>query len=354
MKYLLNYQDVEFTSLIFLWIGLGLATLTIIFRVFAQKIHNKNKGEVSFAEVRETFSSGLEYAKLSNFVKTITLGILFVLLGVMFANPFTQKFEGSVTVEKIEHARTVIAVIDVSGSMASSELSDEDSNFNIVRDAFIVFLEEAENMRVGVVFFSAEAIPFRRPTQNLNYLISDMESLDLSHKSKNSEEQYQGLGLNQLKHISFSTNTPNGLKKAGEILISLNMSEKELRNSTSIILFSDLIDSMKDVAEVITQFTSVGVRVHVIATAKQHTINKFSREILGNDLVKVYNVKSSNDVRSAFEAINKLESISFTTQEIAVHRKDLKTEVAIVFIYVYMVLIFMAEVVFHRLRGGSR
>lgn len=354
MKYLLNYQDIEFTSLIFLWIGLCLATLVIIFRVFTHRIHNKNNGEVSFAEVRETFSSGLEYAKFSNLVKTIILGILFVLLGVIFANPFTQKFEGSITIEKIEHARTVIAVIDISGSMAFSELSDEDSNFNIVRDAFIVFLEESENMRVGVVFFSTEAIPFRRPTQNLNYLISDMESLDLSFKSKNYEEQYQELGLNQLGPVSISTNTPNGLKKAGEILISLDMNEKELRNSTSIILFSDLIDNTKDVVEAITQFTSVGVRVHVIAIAKQYTINRFSEAILGNDLVKVYNVKSSNDIRSAFEAINKLESVSFTTQEVAVHRKNLKTEVAIVFICVYMVLIFMAEVVFHRLRGGSR
>lgn len=352
MRYILNFQDIELASPIFLWIGLGSALLVLIFRFFARTFSKKQRG-VSFVETETSLSSGFNRASVAYHVKTSFIVIMVALLGVIAAAPYTYMFEGAARIESTKKLRTTVAVLDVSGSMQGS-YGFEDIKFNIVRNNLAKLLQQAENTRASVIFFSEESSPFRWFTHDTESLALDILNLEIK-TDKGTEDRYGYFGLAQVNKLSRGTNTPRALDLAGYMLKSLDMSDEELSKSASIILFTDLQDNLDEVMDQIRAFSAKGIRVYVIAISRNDKINTFRQNMASaNGLVYLFDVNSQKDAEDAFARIGAQESSLVEVEETVQSEKSLVPEFVQLLLFVILTLALFSETIFHNVRGGRK
>ena len=352
MRYILNFQDIELASPIFLGAGLFLAALMLI-GVFLKPRFTKGKG-IPVSEADFSLKPGFSAASIAYRVKAALVAFMIILVGVIASGPFTQSFEGAIRTESTQKLRTTVAVLDVSGSMGG-KFSFEDVKFNIVRDNLAKLLRRAENMRATVIFFSDKATPIRWFTSDTNALADDVEGLNLKMTNEQRyDDPYLRLGLIQIRKISGGTNTPNGLALAGDMLTALDMSAEELSKSASIILFTDLQDNLDEVAGQVRNFTTRGIRVYVISVGRKAQNAAFEqRTAATNGLVKLYSADNEDDIAHAFEEIGKLESSVVTVEETIQMEKSLVPEFSVVLLIAVLTFILLSETILHTVRGGE-
>src|SRR3990167_4268534 len=212
------------------------------------------------------FWSKLISIKLASPVLVISLLVSLLVSGPKSIVEVTEKQTTA------DYLRIVITVTDISGSMnirsKGFALEEEErlSSFDVINRAQIRFLSEAQDVIVGVVFFSSGALTYRYPTTDTEELIESLQSLSLVSSNE--------FGKNQLAELSSGTIATYGLLEA-ERLIDLVGKDLQAYDSV-IVLFTDLgLSRIDETKEIIHRLSGRGIRIFIVTNASEYTIRTY-------------------------------------------------------------------------------
>ncbi|MCH7605449.1 VWA domain-containing protein [Patescibacteria group bacterium] len=266
----------------------------------------------------------------------------------LFAEPSIDIGNDALFSEKVEIRRTIVVVFDISLSMDSSIGTNSSSNtnpkrrFDVARDSLIIFLEEQENIRVGIILFSSVAFQYRRPTSDIDSLIIDVSRLAIQRSAEG------GLGRNQMVGLANQTETAQALTLAQGVLEDLPLANKRSR---AVILITDLNDSTDEISNAIKELTHSDIRVFVLSI-KNRTANLAPREQALDTLpnVYVYAVSSPEDLGQVYSEISRIEKEELVVRELISARQNIVAEIAFALFIVSVVFALSAEIFFRTVR----
>lgn len=339
---------ISFTSpLLFLIAVPFLLALAISMR----RARNKKGAKVKFSDTSHLSSIGSKKAKVYARARAFSLVMIILLSATLFTKP---ELTGKSHVEETattEHMRTVIVVIDISASMAHRAdyaSSDKRTHFEVVRDALTDFIESEDNMRVGIIFYSKDPLQYRRPTEDLEALVEDLEALDLVNSVYEGEYTFGSL---QLSEISSNTDTVPALYVASKTLEELDMQNN--LQSAAIILLSDLKDDMGDISSVLRDLAKADVKTYIIASRSERSVYHIRRTYFeDNNKIRLFSARSEDEIKEAYGAISELESTPIIVRSRVSSKRSISTEIALLLFFFVAVFVFVAEKLMPRTRSS--
>lgn len=225
------------------------------------------------------------------------LAVILALTAFLWADLTADTLRGAAVSRTTIPLKTVLAVFDISSSMQASYGENfSGSRFTVARDAFTNFVSRQTHTQVGLIFFSSDVLEYRRPTQDLEQFVVDLEGLDIA-----------GDRQQPLNSISLGTETANALKRAATMLRSMDL--PNIR-SGAVILISDLIDSKLKISDAINALTASGIRVYVLSIEGKgaEASDAVANSLALNPLVKAYHIRRPEDLEPVYSAIYDLET----------------------------------------------
>ena len=129
---------------------------------------------VALAGVRDLQSSLPGFAARRRFYRAVTLALMVVMLGLLWANPALQSSQPVLMTDQLAQQKNIMLAIDVSRSMSGPlEVPDKEARFaaygkapedmeprqtryEAARDTVYRFIERFPDARIGLILFSTE------------------------------------------------------------------------------------------------------------------------------------------------------------------------------------------------------
>lgn len=337
------FRSLRFASPLFLLLFVPLLYLLFFgFQLPMKRRSGKHRG-IAVSALQDTNTIGIRIARVARFTRIALLFSMIVGTVFLFAEPSIDIGNDAPLSEKVEIRRTLLVVFDISLSMDSTIGKNGNmKRFDVARDSLTVFLEEQENIRVGIILFSTEAFQYRRPTSDIDSLITDVSRLAIRRSAEG------GLGRNQMLGLVHQTETAQALALAQGVLEDLPLTNKRSR---AVILITDLLDSADEIGDAIKELTRFDIRVFILSI-KNRTVNLTPKEQGFNTLpnVYVYAVGSREDIEQVYDEISRIEKEEVLVRELVSTRQSIVLEIALALFIVSVMFALSMEIFFRKVR----
>lgn len=343
-QFLLNLKSIELASPL-----LFLITFAVLCVILVITIMWRNRSEgIKLADIENIQHVGGATSKVHRVINFVFMIFIAFLASILIAGP-SLFHERVVQKSTIRYVSTVVLLDDISGSMrvvgAGVAKGTERTSFELLKDAQIKYLEQAQSTRVGLIFYSNEVLSYRFPTDDLEALARTLQDIEL-------RKFYEfDIGQNQISAMSWGTNTSAGLEAAGRMIrLALSASGEDIKDS-AIILFSDLKDNATKIKKSVKELTAMNIRVYIISDINEKALKNYDDFIETDANFEIFSVSSAQDMEIAFSKLANIEKNPVVVRETISAENKLTEEVAFTLLIVLIVWILIFELFTRNARG---
>lgn len=326
--------------------------LTLFVVIFVVTIMWRDKsGSIKLADIGNIGHVGAITSAVYAVINIVFMVFIAFLASVLIAGP-SLFYEKTIQSSTTKYVSTVVLLDDISSSMklankGAAEGTDR-SIFELLKDAQVKYLEQAKDTRVGLIFYSNDALSYRFPTDDLEALARTLKGIELS--GFNRSTRITDIGKNQISRMSMGTNTSKGLKSAGRMVrLALSASDEDVKDS-AIILFSDLQDNTASIKKAVKELTSMGIRVYFVTDANETLLGDYN-DLVGTDAnFEIFSVSSAQELETAFSKLANIEKNPVVVREIISTENELTEEVAFTLLIVLVMWTLTFELFTHNAR----
>lgn len=337
------FRSLRFASPLFLLLFAPLLYLLFFGFQVPFKKRSGDRGGIAVSALQDTNTIGTRIAQGARFTRIVFLFSMIVGMVFLVAEPSIDIGNDASFSEKVVVRRTMVVVFDISLSMDERLGTNyNERKFDVARDSLVVFLGEQKNIQVGIILFSAVAFQYRRPTSDIDSLITDVSRLTIRRSVEG------GLGRDQLVGLVHLTETAQALALAQDVLEDLPFTNKRSR---AVILITDLKDSTDEIRNAIKELTRSDIRVFVLSI-KNRTANLAPEEQGLNALpnVHVYAVGSPEDLEQVYGEISQIEKEEIVVRELVSTRQNIAPEITLALFILSVTFALSAEIFFRKVR----
>jgi hypothetical protein len=300
---------------------------------------------VALAGVGDLQSSLPRFAARRRFYRAVTLVLMVVMLGLLWANPALQSSQPVLMTDQLAQQKNIILAIDVSRSMSGPlEVPDKDARFaaygkapdemeprqtryEAARDTVYRFIERFPDARIGLILFSTEPFLARWPT-----LETDERFIEILEENLHD--------LSQLRRFSSLTNTDAALRLAGDVFAQL-----ETSRGGAVIHISDAEDELENMGLAIRALRAQGIRLYTIGVGiSESIVEKLSGQFAGDAGFRIFRVDSDQEMQEAYRLVAELEESPRYTQAEQSYVTDLRWPIALFFVVYALLALWLLEV----------
>jgi hypothetical protein len=300
---------------------------------------------VALAGVRDLQSSLPGFAARRRFYRAVTLALMVVMLGLLWANPALQSSQPVLMTDQLAQQKNIMLAIDVSRSMSGPlEVPDKEARFaaygkapedmeprqtryEAARDTVYRFIERFPDARIGLILFSTEPFLARWPT-----IETDDRFIEILEENLHD--------LSQLRRFSSLTNTDAALRLAGDVFAQL-----ETSRGGAVIHISDAEDELENMGLAIRALRSQGIRLYTIGVGiSESIVEKLSGQFAGDAGFRIFRVDSDQEMQEAYRLVADLEESPRYTQAEQSYVTDLRWPIALIFVVYALLALWLLEV----------